>query len=75
VPEHFGRPVSAGLWIQAELIAMATDLAGFVGAAIGLNLPFHVPLFPAGVITAAAFHAQRSAGIGPWGGIADIVSE
>ena len=36
--EHFPRPVSVGLWIQAEIIAMATDLAEFVGAAIALNL-------------------------------------
>ncbi|MEP6954075.1 MAG: Nramp family divalent metal transporter [Solirubrobacteraceae bacterium] len=51
--EHFRRPVTWGLWVQAELIAMATDLAEFVGAAIALNLLFGVPLFPAGVITAA----------------------
>jgi manganese transport protein len=50
--EHFARPVTWGLWVQAELIAMATDLAEFVGAAIALNLLFHVPLFSAGVITA-----------------------
>jgi manganese transport protein len=50
--EHFPRPVSLGLWVQAELIAMATDLAEFVGAAVGLNLLFGVPLFPAGLITA-----------------------
>ena len=50
--EHFPRPVSRGLWVQAELIAMATDLAEFVGAAIALNLLFGVPLFPAGLITA-----------------------
>lgn len=50
--EHFRRPVSVGLWVQAELIAMATDLAEFVGAAVGLNLLFGVPLFPAGLITA-----------------------
>jgi manganese transport protein len=50
--ERFPRPVSYGLWIQAELIAMATDLAEFVGAAIALNLLFDVPLFPAGLITA-----------------------
>ncbi len=50
--EHFGRAASRGLWAQAELIAMATDLAEFVGAAIGLNLLFAVPLFPAGLITA-----------------------
>jgi manganese transport protein len=50
--EHFPREVSLGLWVQAELIAMATDLAEFVGAAIALNLLFGVPLFAAGVITA-----------------------
>lgn len=50
--DHFPRPVSWGLWVQAELIAMATDLAEFVGAAIALNLLFGVPLLPAGLITA-----------------------
>jgi manganese transport protein len=50
--EHFPRPVTIGLWIQAELIAMATDLAEFVGAAIALNLLFGVPMFHAGIITA-----------------------
>jgi manganese transport protein len=50
--EHFGRGVPAGLWVQAELVAMATDLAEFVGAALGLNLLFHVPLLAAGLITA-----------------------
>jgi manganese transport protein len=50
--ERFPTAVSFGLWIQAELIAMATDLAEFVGAAIALNLLFGVPLFPAGVMTA-----------------------
>ena len=38
------RPVVLGLWVQAELVAMATDLAEFVGAAVGLNLLFGVPL-------------------------------
>ena len=63
--EHFRRPVSWGLWVQAELIAMATDLAEFVGAAIALNLLFGVPLFPAGLITAVmafAVLALRSQG-------------
>ena len=49
---HLPRPATWGLWVQAELIAMATDLAEFVGAAIALNLLFDVPLFPAGLITA-----------------------
>jgi manganese transport protein len=55
--EHFPRPVSLGLWVQAELIAMATDLAEFVGAAIALNLLFDVPLFTAGLITAVVAFA------------------
>src|SRR4051812_45104347 len=50
--ENFPRPVTWGLWVQAELIAMATDLAEFVGAAIAPNLLFGVPLFHAGLITA-----------------------
>jgi manganese transport protein len=50
--EHLGRRTSFGLWMQAEVIAMATDLAEFVGAAIALNLLFGIPLFPAGLITA-----------------------
>jgi manganese transport protein len=50
--EHFPRAVSRGLWAQAEVIAIATDLAEFVGAAIGLNLLFHVPPLAAGLMTA-----------------------
>ena len=50
--EHFPRQVTWGLWVQAELVAMATDLAEFVGAAIALNLLFGVPLFEAGIMTA-----------------------
>jgi manganese transport protein len=55
--EHFPRGVTVGLWIQAELIAMATDLAEFVGAAIALNLLFDIPLLPSGLITAVAAFA------------------
>jgi manganese transport protein len=49
--DHFPRPVAWGLWIQAEAMAMATDIAEFIGAALGLNLIFGVPLLPAGLIT------------------------
>jgi len=49
--QRFPRAVSWGLWIQAEVMAMATDIAEFLGAAIGLNLLFSVPLLPAGLIT------------------------
>lgn len=54
---YFRRPVSRALWVQAEVVAMATDLAEFVGAAIGLNLLFGVPLFAAGLITAVVAFA------------------
>ena len=52
--DRFPRPVTIFLWIQAELIAMATDLAEFVGAALGLNLLFGIPLFPAALLTGLA---------------------
>ena len=48
---RFPKPLSIGLWIQAEIIAMATDLAEFIGAALALNLLFGIPLFPAGLLT------------------------
>ena len=51
--DHYPRPVAWGLWIQAEAMAMATDIAEFIGAAIGLNLLFGVPLLPAGLMTGA----------------------
>jgi len=49
--EQFSRRTSVGLWIQAELIAMATDLAEFLGAALGFHLLFGMDLFPAAVLT------------------------
>jgi manganese transport protein len=51
VRERFPRPVTWGMWIQAEVMAMSTDIAEFLGAALGLNLLFGVPLLPAGLIT------------------------
>jgi manganese transport protein len=48
---HFPRWASRGLWVQAEIMAMSTDVAEFLGAAIGLNLLFGVPLLVAGLIT------------------------
>ena len=50
--EHFPTPVRWGLWAQAEIVAIATDLAEFVGAAIALHLLFGVPPLAAGLITA-----------------------
>ncbi len=49
--ERFPRAVAWGLWVQAEIMAMSTDIAEFLGAALGLNLLFGVPLLPAGLIT------------------------
>ena len=49
--ERFSRRTTVGLWLQAEVIAMATDLAEFLGAAVGLKLLLGIPLFPAAVIT------------------------
>jgi len=49
--ERYPRPLSWGMWVQAEVMAMATDVAEFVGAALGLNLLFGVPLLTAGLMT------------------------
>ena len=49
--ERFPRAVVVFLWVQAELIAMATDLAEFVGAALGIYLVFGIPLFISGLLT------------------------
>jgi manganese transport protein len=51
VRERFPRGFSWGMWVQAEIMAMSTDIAEFLGAALGLNLLFGVPLLPAGLIT------------------------
>jgi manganese transport protein len=52
--ERFPPRVTFVLWIQAEIIAMATDLAEFMGAAIGLELLFGIALFPAALLTGGA---------------------
>ncbi|MBV8952542.1 MAG: Nramp family divalent metal transporter, partial [Solirubrobacterales bacterium] len=49
--ERFPRGARVGLWVQAEVMAMSTDVAEFLGAALGLNLLFGVPLFIAGLMT------------------------
>ncbi len=51
---HFSRPVVWGMWVVMELVAMATDLAEFVGAALGFNLLFGMSLWAAGLVTAVA---------------------
>ena len=53
--QRFPFPAVIALWLQAEVIAMATDLAEFVGAALGIHLLFPgIPLFVCGLITAVA---------------------
>ena len=52
--ERYSRRTSIGLWIQAEVIAMATDLAEFLGAAIGFHLLLGIALFPAALLTGLA---------------------
>ncbi len=55
--ETFSRRSSIGLWLQAEIVAMACDVAEVVGAALGLNLLFGIPLFPAALIAGAGSFA------------------
>ena len=50
--ERFSRPVVWIMWVLMELVAMATDLAEFLGAAVALNLLFGLPLWVAGLLTA-----------------------
>src|SRR5256714_375609 len=52
--EQFSQRTSIALWLQAEVIAMATDLAEFLGAALGFHLLLGVALFPAALLTAIA---------------------
>src|SRR5213592_2659236 len=52
--ENFSRRTSISLWIQAEVIAMATDLAEFLGAALGFHLLLGIDLFPAAILTGIA---------------------
>src|SRR5271165_4427996 len=49
--ERFPRPVVWAMWSISEVAAMATDLAEFLGGAIGLSLLFQMPLFAGMVVT------------------------
>lgn len=49
---HFPRPIVLGMWALMEIVAMATDLAEFLGAALGFNLLLGIPLWLAGLLTA-----------------------
>src|SRR5258708_19849708 len=53
--QKFPYPAVVGLWMQAEVVAMATDLAELIGAPIGIHLLFPaIPLFTAGILTSVA---------------------
>lgn len=53
VADHTRTPTRIAYWLQAELVAVATDLAEVVGGAIALHLLFDLPLLVGGVITGA----------------------
>ncbi|WP_010302862.1 Nramp family divalent metal transporter [Kurthia senegalensis] len=55
--ENFSKPTTIMLWIQAELVIMATDLAEFIGASLGLYLLFNIPMIWAALITAVGSFA------------------
>ncbi|MGG0846822.1 Nramp family divalent metal transporter [Peribacillus simplex] len=50
--ERFSKKTSFLLWIQAEAVIMATDLAEFIGAALGIYLLFDLPLITSAIIAA-----------------------
>jgi manganese transport protein len=50
--ERFPRRLTLSMWVLMELVAMATDLAEFLGAALGFNLLFGIPLWLAGILAA-----------------------
>ncbi|MDR7486470.1 MAG: Nramp family divalent metal transporter [Armatimonadota bacterium] len=61
--DRFPRPVVWAMWVVSELVAMATDLAEFLGAALGFYLLFGIPLLPAalltGIVTLAILAMER----------------
>lgn len=52
--DSYPKWANYGLWIMMEIVAIATDLAEFLGAAVGLQLLFGLPLLIGGIITALA---------------------
>ena len=50
--DTYPRTLTRGLWVQAEVVAIATDLAEVLGGAIALRLLFGLPLMAGGIITA-----------------------
>ena len=70
IRDHYPRPVVWFYWVQAEIIAMATDLAEFIGAAIGFKLVLGVSLLQGAVLTGVAtfliLDAAAGAGKNHW---------
>ena len=60
--EHFSTPVVVAMWLISEIAAMATDLAEFVGAGIGLSLLFHIPLLAGMLATGAIVYGILMSG-------------
>ena len=62
--EQFPRRVVIGMWVASEIAAMATDIAEFLGGALGISLLFHVSLLAglsiAGVVTFAILHLDKN---------------
>ena len=58
--QHLSKRLNIGLWIVSEIAAMATDVAEFTGAALGLYLVFHLPLLISGLLTGVATFAILS---------------
>src|SRR5579859_3253661 len=55
--EQFPQPIVWAMWVISEVAAMATDLAEFLGGAIGLSLLFQMPLLAGMVVTAIVTYA------------------
>ena len=55
--EQFSRPIVVGMWIASEIAAMATDIAEFLGGALGVSLLFHVSLLCGLTVTGAVTFA------------------
>ncbi|WP_175107771.1 Nramp family divalent metal transporter [Pararobbsia alpina] len=49
--DEFSKPVVFGMWIASEVAAMATDVAEFLGGALGVSLLFHVSLISGMIVT------------------------
>ena len=57
IRDEYPWKVVVGFWVLGEVVAMATDLAEFLGAALGFYLLFNIPLFVAGLLTGAVTFA------------------